>query len=84
MQFPVDTLVDVRYSPTTPWYPGVVTGISPNEFWYVVTLDAPQPTRLEWTEIPRPLGDDSLVTQVNVYCHVEKLAPGQLIKARGA
>ncbi len=76
--------VDVRYSTSQPWFPGVITGLTPSGECYVVALDTPLPTRLQWTGITRPLGGDSLVSKTFVYVQTEKLAPDQLIKDRGA
>ncbi len=82
--FEIDQEVDVRYSITQPWYPAVVTGTTPNSECYTVALDAPLPTRLQWTGISRPLGNDSEVAQTLVFVQLDKLAPGQLMKNREA
>jgi len=85
-QFAINQEVEVRYSPTQPWYPGVVTGITPHGDGdcYIVSLDNPKPNRLQWTGISRPLANDSPVPETFVFTQTDKLAPGQLIKDRGA
>ena len=83
-EFAINQEVDVRFSVPQPWYPGVVTSMTPNGACYVVALDAPVPTRLAWTGVSRPLGDDSLAPKTFVFVQTDKLAPEQLIKDRGA
>lgn len=78
--FAINQPVDVRYATTTTWYPGVVTGLSADGCCYVVGLDAPKPTRIQWTGISRPLGDDSPIDQTLVYLQTEQLTPGAFIR----
>ena len=84
-EFDTDDEVDVRFSTLRPWRPGVVTGLTPNGACYEVALDPPLPTREEWTAMMSSFGDgDELVSDTLVFTQLDKLAPGQLIKARGA
>jgi hypothetical protein len=77
--FVLNQRVKVRSGPENTWYPGVVTGTVPTE--WAVSLDEPHPNADEWEGQARKYGGDIPVTVVTVRKQVEKLTPGEYIRA---
>lgn len=81
MSFEVDDLVEVRSGASRNWNPGVVVAVTRSHF--LVELDTPI-TADAWSGVARRYGGNrgvgGVARPVRIRKHVEKLAPGELIR----